>query len=73
MNVQCPHCRNPIEVVTLTAREEIGCPSCGSQFRLETQATTGWDQSAGQKLGRFEVLDTVGQGAFGTVYKARDP
>jgi hypothetical protein len=38
MQILCPQCRNPIEVVTLTAREEIGCPSCGSQFRLETQS-----------------------------------
>jgi WD40 repeat protein/tRNA A-37 threonylcarbamoyl transferase component Bud32 len=73
MHILCPHCRNPIEVVKLTPREEIACPSCGSSFRLDTDSTTGWQRSAGQKLGRFEMLDTVGQGAFGTVYKARDP
>src|SRR4029077_7160960 len=73
MHILCPHCRNPIEVVKLTPREEIACPSCGSSFRLETDSTTGWERLRGQKLGKFDLLDTVGQGAFGTVYKARDP
>jgi WD40 repeat protein/tRNA A-37 threonylcarbamoyl transferase component Bud32 len=73
MHILCPHCRNPIEVVKLTPRQEITCPSCGSSFRLETVSTTGGESGAGHKVGKFEVLDTVGHGAFGTVYKARDP
>ncbi|HKI33425.1 MAG TPA: serine/threonine-protein kinase, partial [Gemmataceae bacterium] len=73
MHIICPHCHNPIEVVQITPREEIACPSCGSSFRLETGATTGSENSAGQKLGKFTLIETLGQGAFGTVYKARDP
>ena len=41
------------------------------QFLLETESTGAW-QRAGERLGKFELLDAVGQGAFGTVYK-RDP
>jgi tRNA A-37 threonylcarbamoyl transferase component Bud32 len=73
MHILCPHCRNPIEVVKLNPHEEIACPSCGSSFRLETESTTDWQNQSGRKLGKYEVLDTVGQGAFGTVYKGRDP
>src|SRR5215471_11038851 len=73
MHILCPHCHNPIEVVKLTPGEEIACPSCGSTFRLETDSTTSDRPRPGQKLGKFELLDTVGQGACGTVYKARDP
>jgi WD40 repeat protein/tRNA A-37 threonylcarbamoyl transferase component Bud32 len=73
MHIVCPHCHNPIEVVNVTPREEIACPACGSTFRLEGGATTGSEGSAGWKVGRFDLVETVGQGAFGTVYKARDP
>jgi WD40 repeat protein/tRNA A-37 threonylcarbamoyl transferase component Bud32 len=73
MHILCPQCHNPIEVARLTPREEIACPVCGSTFRLETGGTTGSQASAGWKVGKFDLIETVGEGAFGTVYKARDP
>lgn len=72
MHILCPHCRNPIEVVKLQPREEVVCPSCGSSFNLESGSTTGFAPEANQKLGKFQLLDEVGSGGFGTVYKARD-
>jgi serine/threonine protein kinase len=71
VHILCPHCHNAIELVQFTPRADIACPSCGSSFRLET-GSTGWEPGAGQKLGQFELIDAVGQGAFGTVYRARD-
>jgi len=72
MHLHCPHCRNPIELLPGEAEEDFQCPSCGSSFRLEEISTTGWDPRCGQKLGKFQIIDLVGQGAFGTVYKAQD-
>lgn len=71
MLLLCPQCRSEIELPTLS-KEAIVCPSCGSRFQLEGESTTAHVPHAG-KIGKFELVEKVGQGAFGTVYKACDP
>jgi serine/threonine protein kinase len=72
MSVLCPHCRNPVDAAAAAA-EDILCTSCGASFRLERGTTTGYNPSDHQHtLGKFQLLDLVGAGAFGSVYRARD-
>jgi WD40 repeat protein len=79
MHIVCPNCHYPIEIDRLTPDQAVTCSSCGSTFQLEADlATLGGDMtgsggSAGRKVGRFDLLEAVGQGSFGTVFRARDP
>src|SRR5262245_5341696 len=72
MHLQCPHCHNPIEVVE-DGPKEVVCPSCGSSIQLDPGPTTTYlPDKAPRRLGKFEFLEKLGVGAYGTVYKARD-
>jgi hypothetical protein len=68
MHLLCPHCHGPIELIDLSSREVI-CPSCGSSFQLQRSSTTDWRPQ--RRLGKFEILNELGIGAFGMVYKGR--
>jgi formylglycine-generating enzyme required for sulfatase activity/tRNA A-37 threonylcarbamoyl transferase component Bud32 len=72
MHLCCPHCQNPIELADVPSSGEITCTGCGSSFHIDPYATRSEAVSAGQRLGKFELLTWLGQGAFGAVYKARD-
>jgi tetratricopeptide (TPR) repeat protein len=68
--IRCPHCHNPIRLVD-DRSDEVLCPGCGSSFRVRDTRQTTTD-SGMRALGKFQLLERVGLGAFGAVWRARD-
>jgi hypothetical protein len=70
IRIRCPHCHNPIQLID-ERPDEVLCPGCGSSFRVREapQTTTTVPM---RPLGKFQLLQRVGVGAFGAVWGARD-
>src|SRR6185312_11419925 len=72
LEVRCPSCRTPIEVAVDTHLTDLTCSSCGSHFSLVDQSKATRIAPSLSKLGRFEIIERIGLGGFGSVWKARD-
>ena len=66
----CPSCHHTLESGDLDGTS-VHCNKCGGSFRLEKleQPST---IDAIRVFGRFQLLEAVGKGSFGTVWRARD-
>ena len=71
MHVRYPHCHNPIELLDDAELSDISCPSCGSSFSLLEETVTH-QRGKAKTIGHFNLMEEVGIGAFGSVWKAND-
>jgi len=73
MQIRCPHCHQPIELVDDDPSGDMTCESCGSGFNLASDGETVADDGSHSKtIAHFTLVDRLGQGAFGSVWKALD-
>ena len=72
MQVRCPHCHTPIGLSGDSGLSDIACPSCGSNFSLLPSEDTVPYEPGTKSIGHFDLVQQIGVGTFGSVWRATD-
>ena len=69
--ILCQNCQSPLNMADETLDQDVSCPTCGSlsPLRKETSDSHAIERT---EIGRFQLLESVGRGQFGNVWRARD-
>ncbi|MEQ8788296.1 MAG: protein kinase [Pirellulaceae bacterium] len=71
--IRCPHCDQPVEIDAPSTSGSVVCPQCAESIEFAFPALApGAKLRLPRTLGKFQLLEFVGGGSFGTVFKARD-
>src|SRR5262249_9721813 len=69
----CPQCHTALTLGADSNSSAGSCSSCGTAFLIEPPPPEVRAAKWASQLGKYELLEVVGQGSFGVVYRARDP
>ena len=73
MEVRCPSCQSSIDVSTTSSLGSLDCPACGGSFSLyKDDETVPFNGSQPRRFGHFNLVEQIGVGSYGSVWKAKD-
>lgn len=72
IRIRCPHCHNAVELAVDSSFADIECSTCGSHFSIVAGEHQTREATQLTTIGQFELIERLGVGGFGTVWKARD-
>lgn len=69
--IRCPLCGIPNSITSQDGQHRVKCVGCSGDFAvLEELHPADFDKL--RRLGHFELIEEIGSGSFGTVWRARD-
>lgn len=76
MRLKCPHCHSQLNIVEVEIAGDSSCPLCGSRIPMldvtVDHRVREKEKQEVQHIGHFELVEKVGMGQFGSVWRAKD-